>query len=300
MLEVKPNRFTNIHTGALRTTFDLIPASRFTVQQLTDIYNQTRVDYVVPMPMNAAKLQEYIHNYDIDLRRSVVALSEGNPLGLAMLGVRGDKTWITRLGVMPNGRQGGVGRGLMNSLIDNSRQLGAKMIVLEVIKNNIPAQRLFERLGFQPVRELQVIRRPPAPLNMSIGNSLYIDPVGYQEAVNLLKYRTDTASWVTATASLYNAGNLSALVADFPKGGRGWLVYQNTVFLLSRLVLETEADDSLEVAISLLQNLHWRHPVQDTIVENLSVDDKHWPAFQKLGYIVSFNRIEMHLHLTDD
>lgn len=31
----------------------LIPTSQFTIEQLTAIYNQTRVDYLVPMPMNA-------------------------------------------------------------------------------------------------------------------------------------------------------------------------------------------------------------------------------------------------------
>ena len=132
--------------------------------------------------------------------------------------------------MIPNKRQGGVGRGLMNTLIANSRALGANTVVLEVIKNNIPAQRLFESLGFQPVRELLVIRRPPTPLNISIGNGLYIDAAGYNEALGLLEKRAETASWVTANESLQNAGNLSALVADLPKGGRGWLVYQNIPF----------------------------------------------------------------------
>lgn len=300
MVDTNPNQLAQVQTQENHQAFDLVPASQFTVEQLTDIYNQTRVDYVVPMPMNTAKLKEYIHNYDIDLKRSAVAVKYGEPIALAMLGVRGGRTWITRLGVIPDKRQGGVGRGLMNTLIANSRALGAKTVVLEVIKNNIPAQRLFQELGFQPARELLVIRRPPAAMNISIGNGLYIDAAGYQEALAILEKRTGIASWVTANESLYNAGNLSALVVNLPKGGRGWLVYQNTVFQLSRVVLETEGDDTLKLAISLLQNLHWRHPVQDTIVENIPADDKYWPAFQKLGYIVSFTRIEMHLNLVQN
>ena len=39
---------------------DLIPASAFSFEELTDAYNHTRVDYMVPMPMNVNKLREYV------------------------------------------------------------------------------------------------------------------------------------------------------------------------------------------------------------------------------------------------
>ena len=66
----------------------LIPASHFTIDELTAIYNQTRVDYLVPMPMNSARLVEYINSYDVNLDHSFVAVEEENLRGVAMLGVR--------------------------------------------------------------------------------------------------------------------------------------------------------------------------------------------------------------------
>ena len=56
----------------------LIPASQFTIEQLAAIYNQTRVDYMVPMPMNAARLAEYIATYDVKLEHSLVAWVAGS------------------------------------------------------------------------------------------------------------------------------------------------------------------------------------------------------------------------------
>ena len=77
-------------------TIKVISAAKFTIPELTDLYNQTRVDYLVPMPMNADRLAEYIHDFDINLPRSGVALAEnGEALGLGMLGVRGNRAWIT-------------------------------------------------------------------------------------------------------------------------------------------------------------------------------------------------------------
>ncbi len=44
------------------------PASAFPLEALTDAYNQTRIDYIIPMPMNVTRLREYIHNYDVAAR----------------------------------------------------------------------------------------------------------------------------------------------------------------------------------------------------------------------------------------
>jgi polysaccharide deacetylase 2 family uncharacterized protein YibQ len=61
--------------------FDFVPANEYSLQALTDVYNQTRLDYVVPMPMNIAKLREYVENYDIQLEHSLVANYQSIPFG---------------------------------------------------------------------------------------------------------------------------------------------------------------------------------------------------------------------------
>ena len=70
------------------TTPKFITASQFSIEDLTEAYNQTRVDYMVPMPMNAARLAEYVDVYDVDMDKSVVAMNGTGMLGLGMLGIR--------------------------------------------------------------------------------------------------------------------------------------------------------------------------------------------------------------------
>jgi hypothetical protein len=48
----------------------------------------------------------------------------------------------------------------------------------------------------------------------------------------------------------------------------------------------------------LLQALHQHYPYQDTLIENLDANDKHWSVFEALEYLISFVRIEMALDLT--
>jgi len=274
----------------------LVPTDRFNFEELVAVYNQGRVDYIVPMPMNAARLREYVHNYDVDLERSAVAMKGNQPLGLSMLGVRPDRTWVTRLGVDPTKRRHGVGRLLMGHMVAQSRLLGVSHIVLEVIKNNVPAHRLFRKFGFQEVRELLIVRRPPGPPAGEVGD--YTTQVlDCRQAVELLHQRKSIPSWLDERESLENAGGLEALRLESEAGDRGWLVYQKTTFQLSRLVLQTEAGDPRRVALMLLHALHTQYPTVDTKSENLPPDDPHWPAMQEMGYLESFRRIEMRLNL---
>ncbi len=274
----------------------LVPASQFTFEELVAAYNQTRVDYIVPMPMNVAGLREYVHNYDIDLERSVVALEGEQILGLAMLGVRPGHAWITRLGVLPVRRRRGTGQLLMEHLIAQVRRLRIPYIVLEVIKGNTPAHRLFRKLGLYETRELLVVRRPPGPPTVDVG-PYTIQALDCHQAVELLSRRRSVPSWLDETPSLINAGNLAALRVELESGNWGWLVYQRTVFQLRRLVLQTEVGDPRQVGLALLHALHTRYPITDTKSENLPADDPHWPAMRELGYLESFCRIEMRLDL---
>lgn len=278
------------------TSVDLIPASAFSFEELTEAYNNTRVDYLVPMPMNAARLREYVETYDVDMDCSVVAVDGNEVLGLAMLGVREQRAWITRLGIIRSKRRQGTGWQMVTHLIEQARQKNADHIIIEVIKNNVPAHSLFHKAGFCEIRELLVLRRPPGPVKIK-PLPAEIKAVGYAEATHLLENRASTPSWIDERESLLNAGNLAGFCVVLEDGSRGWLVYQNTVFQLSRLVIQTDEGDPINVGRALLHHLHSVHPAQDTKTENLPKADPHWPAFQEMGYLEVFDRLEMRLPL---
>lgn len=251
------------------STLDLIPASAFSYEELVEAYNHTRVDYLVPMPMNAAKLREYVETYSVDLDSSVVAVDGNEVLGLAMLGSRANRAWLTRLGVIRSKRRRGAGWQMVTHLISQARQKKADYVILEVIKNNQPALGLFQKMGFSPTRELLVLRRPPSPPQVEGTPLARVVALGYTEALHLLQQRHTQPSWIDEYESLVNAGNLAAFQATLADGSQGWLVYQNTVFQLGRLVIQTDAGNPLNVGRALLHHLHTVHPAQDTKTENL-------------------------------
>ncbi len=286
----------SIAATQVEASIQLLPASRFTIDQLTAAYNQTRVDYLVPMPMNAARLAEYIATYDVSLDDSVVALEGGQMLGLAMLGVRPDLAWVTRLGVLPTARRRRIGRTLLTALLSNAQRRGLRRTALEVIKNNIPAYNLFIQCGFEPTQEFLVLRRPPAPsLCQPQGTAEWLDR---EAALALLLERTDAPTWITENRSLARVESLHALTVTAPEVGSGWLVFHEQRFhglpvLLARFTLHTRAGSPLAVARLLLAHLYTRYPELDTQVENLAVTDPHLPMLIEMGFIESFRRIEM-------
>ncbi len=272
--------------------FQVIPANRFTMEQLTDAYNQTRVDYVVPMPMSVARLVEYVHVYDVDIDRSAVAMDGDQVLGLGMLGARPGCTWITRLGVVPGRRRRGVGEAVLLYLLAASEQMGIDLTTLDVIRGNAPAHRLFLKWGFHETRELIILRRPPGPSSTaSVGQFHWLDK---KEALKLADTRPRPISWLNAVSSLGNSDHVMGLTVTLPDGGHGWLVFQKKRFILTRLTIRTTKGDPMAVGRALFAQLYEKYPDMDSNMENVSTTNPHLPAFFDVGFVESFRRIEMY------
>jgi len=290
----------------------LLPASEFTLDELTDAYNQTRTDYLIPMPMNPARLSEYIALYDVDMVASRVAVTGEQVVGLGMLGQRPGGSWVTRLGVLPEGRRQGVGSALLQGLLDQAEAEGASEVWLEVIKGNEPARQLFLKYGFRPTRELVVGRRPPrATRGMSaVLAARKIHYLQHDEAIELHCDRRVRPNWLNAVESMRNVRrlaaafeergreplhqtpHLSAILVEFKDGASGWVCYQATALQLKRICVEVQRGDEATVAANLLDIMHHLHAAQDATIENIP-DDARWQGSQQAGYFEVFRRIEM-------
>lgn len=275
----------------------LVPASTYDFAALAEIYNDTRVDYIVPMPMNAARMREYVTAYDVSLESSFIVLDETRqPVGLGMLGIREHRAWITRLGVLPSQRGKGLGQALMDAMREAAWSNGCDLIQLEVIAGNAPARRLFVLNGFVDVRDLLVVRRPPrtgqtAPL---IDPAITITPIAADDIAGVLATRTDTPSWLDESSSLIKWGKLRGYEAIDPNGYRSWVVYHAGTLQLSHFAFGDFITEKM--ARTLIFAVHAAHPQNDTKIENLPANSPYWPVMQSLGYIPTFTRQEMILY----
>jgi [ribosomal protein S18]-alanine N-acetyltransferase len=72
-------------------------------------------------------------------------------VGYAGLWFDGEVTQVMTIGVDPAQQHRGIGRGLLDALINESRRLTAKEMFLEVAVDNDPALNLYRSVGFTPL-----------------------------------------------------------------------------------------------------------------------------------------------------
>jgi ribosomal protein S18 acetylase RimI-like enzyme len=127
-------------------------ASGFDSAFLADVFTRGYEGYYVPVSLDAAALELVVDRWDIDPHRSRVAFDGDEAVGLANLAVRGERGWIGGIGVIRSARRRGVGRALMEAVLAEA----PARVTLEVLVQNEGAHRLYEQLGFETRRVLEV------------------------------------------------------------------------------------------------------------------------------------------------
>jgi GNAT superfamily N-acetyltransferase len=133
----------------------LVAADGIAIEDLAALFTAAYEGYFVPISVDAAAFRYMVDAWDIDLSRSRVVPGEG----LANLAVRGDRSWIGGIGVVPSARRKGLGRVLMEAVLE----VATPTVTLEVLEQNEPAIKLYESLGFERTRVLEVwsLAEPP-------------------------------------------------------------------------------------------------------------------------------------------
>jgi ribosomal-protein-alanine acetyltransferase len=85
---------------------------------------------------------------DNDLACYLVIESDGEVVGYAGMWLILDEAHVTNVALLPAYRGRGLGNTLMTALCEVAKTLGARRMTLEVRPSNIPAQRLYGKLGF--------------------------------------------------------------------------------------------------------------------------------------------------------
>ncbi|MBQ4153979.1 MAG: ribosomal protein S18-alanine N-acetyltransferase [Clostridia bacterium] len=77
-----------------------------------------------------------------------LAKEENKPIGYAGMYTVLDEGYVTNIGVMPLHRRKGVGKKLLEALIEFSNDSNLAFLSLEVRPSNLPAIKLYESFGF--------------------------------------------------------------------------------------------------------------------------------------------------------
>ena len=189
-------------------TFDLRPASSLGLERLAGLFTAAYEDYLLPFALDEQQLRTMVELFDLDLDASRVAFREGEPVGLANLGIRGDRGWIGGVGVIPAARRHGLGAQLMVAVHEQARERGMREVWLEVMLENDRALPLYEKLGYVTSRDVEVWSIDSA------ADGADAEEVSWEEAHAVIRERRrEPDPWQRADETVANHGGLRGLVA---------------------------------------------------------------------------------------
>ncbi|MBI1282501.1 MAG: GNAT family N-acetyltransferase [Anaerolineaceae bacterium] len=136
-------------------TLTVQQAVEFPLTTLCDVINRSFKGYVAgDIQFTPPILAGFIANSGIHLGRSLVALQDNEPAGIAMLARRGWSVRIALMGVVPEIQNQGVGRWLLAQIASEAKTNGDRTVILEVIEQNPRAVHLYESCGYRSIRRL--------------------------------------------------------------------------------------------------------------------------------------------------
>jgi len=132
----------------------IIKATINELDSLTELFDLYRKFYEQESDLDGARkfLKERIMNEESEV---FIALEGSKPLGFVQLypsfsSVSMQSSWILNdLFVKESARGQGVGEKLMKIALEFAKKTRAKGVLLETAEDNITAQRLYEKLGFE-------------------------------------------------------------------------------------------------------------------------------------------------------
>jgi ribosomal protein S18 acetylase RimI-like enzyme len=264
------------------------PAASLDADRLAALFTAAYAGYWFPIELDAAGLERIVRTSDLDLDASRVAAAAGDPVGVAMLGVRGDAGWIGGMGVLPDLRRRGIGELLLGEVLDAARGLGLQRVTLEVLEQNEGARRLYDRIGFSPTRLLDIWTLPGG----QAGDAGRARAVDVDEALRRIRAaRAAPEPWQRADETLAHLRNLDsatkALVTD-----DGAAVYrvtdgQASVVQLAAATTRTARDLIATVAAGATR----------VTFLNVPSDDPAVAAFEELGGTLASRQIELAFEL---
>ncbi len=136
-------------------------ARKLDSSQLRELFNQGFSDYLLPLQLGEAAFREHLDGNDIDLDCSQVVVDE-TPAAFALIGRRGTEAWLGGMGTAPHHRRRGLGEKALAAGVDAAGERGCRAVWLEVLVDNHAAIKLYDKLGFEVMRDVIVWSLPAA------------------------------------------------------------------------------------------------------------------------------------------
>ncbi len=177
---------------------------QFSVDELYAVFDAAFSDYAVPMHLTVEQYERLLLTGDVDLGLSLGAVQDGRLVGFILHGARaisGERVlYNAGTGVVPSARGAGLALSMYKYLLPILSESGHSKIVLEVLTNNDPAIKSYQRVGFRQSRFLRCYRGEIAAREAHSG--VRISPISLSKFERCASYGEVKPSWQNTMASI--------------------------------------------------------------------------------------------------
>ena len=232
--------------------------SRLSTAELAETVNAAFAGYFVPIQHSASTFAAACRWFSLDTAASVyLHTPDGKRVGLALLGIRGNRGWCGPFGIVPEFRGQRLAGALAQALIARGTSLGLKSLMLEVMVQNERAIRTYSKAGFTMVRDVSILEGEfkPDPLSQRELPGCELRDLPLEDALCFSAQigQAPSPTWQRQKASLLNL-DMRALAAWSEGAPKAVLVFrQNEAakqVVIGGLVWQDES-----IALSLLRHV---------------------------------------------
>jgi ribosomal protein S18 acetylase RimI-like enzyme len=273
------------------------PVAECTAAQVADTLTKSFEGYVMPVNVTAQGYERRFRPEHVDPFASYVYFRETRPVAVVLVARRGWTSRIAAMAVSPEARGRGLGKLIMQDAIDEAVERGDRSVLLEVFEHNTPAVKLYEGLGFKPVRRLVGYHHGPGEAAPEVTDTLYeLDPLDFARVV--AREGDPGLPWMLAAETL--SGAVSPVHA-FHLDHRAYALIgdpeANVIPLVAFVVPRAHRRNGW--GTRLMQALTSRFPDKAWSIPQLVPEDLAPTFFGRCGWtLMDTNQLEMVLDLT--
>jgi ribosomal protein S18 acetylase RimI-like enzyme len=273
------------------------PVAECTAAEVADALTKSFEGYVMPVNVTAEGYEHRFRPEHVDPFASYVHFREVGPVAVVLVARRGWSSRIAAMAVAPEARGKGLGKLIMQDAIDEAVQRGDRSVLLEVFEHNTPAVKLYEGLGFKPVRRLVGYHHDPGGASPEAADNLTeLDPLDFARVV--AREGEPGLPWMLAAETL--SGAVSPARAFHLEYGAYALIGDPaaSVIPLAAFVVP-RAHRRSGWGTRLMQALFARYPDKPWSIPQIVPEELAPAFFKRCGWdLMDTNQLEMVLDLS--
>lgn len=192
--------------------------------ELIDTFNQSFADYFVKIELNEERFQNKILTENIDLQKSVGAFFNDKLVGFILIGTENRIAYNGGTGVLPDFRGNSLTVEMYKVVLPKLKNQGISFHQLEVITENFPAIKTYEKIGFKKTRTLVCFKGPILVSN--INEEIEIKVLEDIDEKIFPTFLNSQPSWQNSLSAIERTKYLHKIIGAFYQNQLvGYLIY---------------------------------------------------------------------------